>query len=352
MKYIWLCFVAICMHTFAAAQPFTIAEIKQGENYLFPIFSSDTNPAVAQKINIHLQLGELEQLGSDSTIFETISRNDGSLYGAKVAVLYTLHANNNRVLSVSFSESADGMTTHYWNNYHTFNAANGTRISLKELFSRDGYIQMINYAVERILKTYIKENTEAWCVDAIKQMICFGVGQLANEPDFFISGDSLYIDNTDCLPKAYMSCGHLRAGFSATELRLWLSAYGKAALLGEADMKGFVSKKLPQLMTGMIGDYPIYLLLRLQPTATDMDVQGVYAYVSKGIGIRMTGNLQGTQLQLTEYKRTPIDTPGTRFNEETEEYADITGTLIGATLTGTWKDKAGKIYNISASQAP
>ncbi|HQZ82092.1 MAG TPA: hypothetical protein PLR83_02630 [Pyrinomonadaceae bacterium] len=116
---------------------FNTKTITDGGDFAFPIFSHENNGRTSTRINRFLQLSELYYVGKhriSADIFHQAKANDGSIYGVKFAMSPSIYSNNSRVLSLGFSESSSGATTHYWVQYYTFNSGNGDRIDLKDLF--------------------------------------------------------------------------------------------------------------------------------------------------------------------------------------------------------------------------
>ena len=105
---------------------FSISHIRQGKYLHFPI-NTRRNPPVETKINQFLQLSELRGLvnRTRTDVFHQATIDDGSIYGKKVSLSYHVYTNNSRTLSVSFGNSMDGATTHWWTSYYNFNSENG-----------------------------------------------------------------------------------------------------------------------------------------------------------------------------------------------------------------------------------
>lgn len=317
--------------------------IKEGLEFSFPIFSRGSNDRASIKINRLLQLSELYVLAKppySKHIFDQSNANDGSIYGGKVSLQATIYANNSRILSLGFDQSACGATCGYWNRYYNFNSGNGNRIELKDIFTSDGYQAFFKTVLEKRSLKYrkeIKKKVEPQYQESYLDTVgCFERDDFS---DFYIRKETIVIDGYNCLFKGQKFDGlNMINAFELSVFRKHLNSYGRTLFgLERADISEFRSKELPQLFEGSVnGSYPIVMVLGRE---FDGGYEGFYAYLKYGEGIRIEGSEVGDKIELTEYILSPTVTVGPRGEiRKAVKNGFITGRLSGQSFEGFWTD--------------
>jgi len=321
------------------AQYFSITKLAGTDTGIqFPYFLRSADTFISKRINTTLFLSELEILPKDTpnNIDEVVGLNKDGF--GKNAISYHVYRNDEKLLSVVFHNSASGLTTYYWSSYYTFNAQNGSLIPLKDLIAPNKYAQFIKL-VEGKGRLHILQQIPEMDhgIDTVEmQQMTEEVSACFNNvvfENYFVNGDTLFIDQTDCLGKLYFVMGwDMAVPLSIHELAPLLSAYGNAIFIKQHnDIGNLKSNRLPQLMKGSIGKYPIAFILR---DDGNKNVSGIYAYTSKGLGIKVDGTLADGILNLIEY------------DSNQNEIATIKGTLKHGTILGIWR------HNKTTKQLP
>ena len=300
------------------------------DGMVFPLFSLDSDPDVALKINRHLQLSELHLLEGyqNEHLFERVAEDHGTIYGGKVNMQSYVLTNTSRLLSVFVDQASCGMTCTYWQNYYNFNAGNGDLIQIEDLMDREDYERFRAYAAQKRIAELKKQIEDS---EFNLRHLTYVIGGLeeSNLRDFVIANRMLIIDGNDCLLKNDKFYGlDMTTQFSVRELAPYLNRYGKALFdLSDEPVGQFRSRSMPQLMSGYVeGTYPIFMLMR---RSWENEGVGVYAYKKYGKGIPLDGTLSGTTLSFVEYD--DLDTNGF-----------IEGTFHENSVTGVWKDRTSK----------
>ncbi|MEJ7848184.1 MAG: hypothetical protein WKF92_08870 [Pyrinomonadaceae bacterium] len=322
--------------------------IKEGLEFSFPIFSRGGKDSASTKINRLLQLSELYVLAKppySKRIFDQSNANDGSIYGGKVSLLATIYANNSRVLSLGFDQSACGATCGYWNRYYNINSGNGDRIVLKDIFTFDGYQAFSKIILDKRSLKYrkeVKKKVEPQYQESYLDTVgCFERDDFS---DFYIRKERIVIDGNDCLVKGQKFDGlNMINAFELSVFRKHLNSYGRTLFgLERADISEFRSKELPQLFEGSVnGSYPIVMVLGRKFYS---GYEGFYAYLKYGEGIRIKGSEVGDTIELTEYILSPTVNVGPLGEiRKAMKNGFITGHLSGQSFEGFWTDASKSI---------
>src|SRR5207237_8611617 len=106
-----------------------------------PILSSQTPDSTsANRINSFLQLFLLKTLPqSGKSVFSNWIKSDIVGFEGVTYLRYDIHANTDQILSVVFDKQWQWATTEYIRHWFNFNAQNGDRIELPDLFSDSGW---------------------------------------------------------------------------------------------------------------------------------------------------------------------------------------------------------------------
>ena len=328
------------------AQPgyFSIKKIRKNRSLSFPILNGIGNLRSQTKINQFLQLSELRSLADKGFkhIFDAAVINDGSIYGRKVSLSYHVHANSARIFSVSIDNSMDGATTHWWTSYYNFNSQNGDRISLRDLFTKDGYAKFLTLVIAKRSTAYRAEVARK--VPPEERHAFLGVlGSIESDDlsDFSLGADRITIDGQNLLGKSFCCESlNLEVNFELRDYKRWLNRYGRLVFkLQNGDLAQFRSNELPQLFTGTVGATSPFVGVIFYNGLSG--TEGIYAYLKYKTGIYLTGTLEKQEIELTEHvlRETTLNMR-TDSNHRYEDGGTISGTFDGNRLNGTWTDKA------------
>lgn len=347
MRSLTICAIIMLLFTgiFASGQRpfFAVETVRNGEDFSFPILNARRNHHVETKINQLLQLSELRGLADRKRrdVFEQAIIDDGSIYGRKVSLDFTLYANNPRILSVGINNSMDGATTHWWVSYYNFNSQNGDLISLRDLFTKSGYKKFVELVITRRSKAYRSEVVTK--VKPDEREIFLGVlGSIESDElsDFAIGPRSITIDGENLLGKSFC-CENLEMNVRVDRrvFKRWLNAYGRIVFgLQKGCLRNYRSNRLPQLFRGKMGEkFPFVAVLNVDGRG---GVEGIYAYLKHRKGIFLTGTIEENAVQLTEHLLVETEMNiHTRSNHRFVDNGTISGTFDLSSLKGIWTGK-------------
>jgi len=351
----FLIIVVVVTSTFGQSTYFTFRTVHNGKDFRFPILDLRRNKRVETKVSQFLQLSELRALTNRKTknIFEQVMIDDGSIYGRKVSLSFEVFTNSPRILSVGFYNSMDGATTHWWNSYYNFNAQNGDRISLRDLFSDDGYRKFVELVVKSRSASYrseVERTVEPGDREAFLGLL--GLIEHDDLSDFSIAADTITIDGENLLGKS-LCCESLNMEviFKLRDFRRYLNEYGRIVFnLQAGNLAKFRSNVLPQLFNGTVaGKSPFVAVLEIDPNNL---VNGIYAYLRHGNGINLTGKIEGTNLELTEQVlRKGEMNVNTRSDHRWIDEGSISGFFDSSVLNGVWTDSTkSRSFRLRASR--
>ncbi len=298
-------------------------------NLNFPIFSNSSSPQTAEKINQYLQLSELGLLKGHerNDIFEQVTNNGGSIYGTKRNLYFRIIENSDKVLSLMFDETSCGATCAYWNIYYNFNAGNGDRVLLNDLFTQSGFELFKKQIIEREKKELQLQSQDISAIEKDNREQNLQDIEDNKTENFFIRNDSIIDDswNSDSRNRKF-GAPYIFVAFALSEFKNYLNDYGKALFgITTRNMAKFRSKELPQLFSGTIeGRHEILLIIRKR---YERHVDGIYAYLKIGTGINLDGEIKNDSIHLIE-KTANFDDNG---------YIDAV--FNGETISGSWADK-------------
>ncbi len=341
----WFCFLSLLIATSVSANGsgyFSVQKISKGHDFSFPILKSGKESD--KKINQLLQLTELRALADIKYkhLFDTVSIDDGSIYGGKHAISYKIHSNNERIFSVGFDNSSCGATCHYWVTYHNFNSQNGDRIVLRDLFTNDGYKQFADIVSRTRVKKYRSEVMKK--VEAEEQesfLTAVGWIEADDLDDFAIEPNAMLIDGENTLHKGMKFNGiNMEVRFGLPVFKKFLNEYGKTVFgLRKGSTAKYRSNSLPQLFTGTVNGKSPFVAVVFNDRYDG--VEGIYAYLKYRTGIYLTGQLDKHQVSLTEHILIPKPlNPHTNTSHKWEDGGTISGTFNGQQLEGTWADRS------------
>lgn len=304
--------------------------------FSFPVLSGK-DIYVIDKVNNHLQLGELEIINgkNDKSIFDWVTRPKYRYYGRKTDLSYQVLSNSDQNFAVCFDESSCGMTCHYWRSYHNFNPRNGDRYSsLRDFFSEENYKTFHAYVT---VKRQFNIQLQLLKGESPNKYFPFFWNYLMpsiSEDDlnsYYFNRDSIFFDSFNLTSKndpLRDAVDHV-VGITIKDIECLLNDFGRAALISGNSLDYFRSASEPQLYEGKIGDNLIYMLFREEYINEDEEVteySGIYAYKKYGRGINLYGKGKYGDYELFER------------DEELEDKALLKFTIEDNILKGTWSD--------------
>ena len=340
----------VCLVLFAnifaiGQRPFFVVETaRKGNDLHFPILKEQSGQYVEIRINQFLQLSELRGLVDPRRrhVFDQAIINDGSIYGGKVSLSYSVYANNPRILSIEINNSMDGATTHWWTSYYNFNSQNGDRMSLSDLFTDRGYKDFTSMVARKRSKAYRSEVARKVRPEE-KEVFLNLLQYIENDDlsDFSIGKRSIIIDGNNLLGKSFC-CENvdMEVRFDLQEFSRYLNGYGKIAFgLRKGNIGKFRSNQLPQLFSGTV-DGRVSFVMVLNSIGGGQ-IEGFYAYLKYRTGIYLTGSIDDQKIELAEKVLTETEMHyQTDSNHRWVDGGSITGIFDGSTLSGAWTDEA------------
>ncbi|HET9136695.1 MAG TPA: hypothetical protein VFO76_08655 [Candidatus Kapabacteria bacterium] len=324
----------LCISFPAFAQGyFSIDNRTRSKDLSYPIFSNGHDSTTSRKINEFLGLSELAILPQHyKNIFEEITKDGamGGLYGRKVIINYRIHSNSSELLSLQIYSAADGMTMHYWTNFYTFNAQNGDRIDIQDLFSQTGWKQFKKLARKKRIKAFSPFRKE-WAINSDEELYHTYLSQ--DFDDYYIIDSTIFHNGINIFPKG--SETDLITEFKYSEIKTMLNSYGHAIFEGGTDsLAHFRSNLRPQLMKGMIGEqYPITFILAKGFTSDANDyaeISAVYAYDRYGKGVSLeVGFPKHDHVTMREFS-----------TDKNQDSCEITFSFTQTSLKGYWINRS------------
>lgn len=319
---------------------FKIKNISKDDSFSFPLFSGENN-YVLNKINIHLQLSELDLLvgAEKKDIFEIVSFDYGTIYGGKKSMVYDVLANNSKNLSLRFWQSSCGATCYYWVKYYNYNTQNGDLYVLNDFFAPLNWYNFKRYVDVKRIENTKKKLTELKRLGVNIKPFLWIYESIKNDDltDFYFDNDSIYFDDENLFSKNDKFDGLQNiTGIAIKDIKQWLNEFGNSALLTGKELKTFVSSFEPQLYNGSIGNqYEFFMLFR---SSYSNEFIGNYAYKKHGKGIQLRGEIIDSTFHFKEK------------NNDFQDVATIIFQKIESSLTGYWQDNNGKKLKFSASR--
>jgi hypothetical protein len=342
-RFLLLLLIFLKATTFAAQPYFSIDHIQKGKDFNFPILNANRERRVETKINQFLQLSELRGLVNRARtgVFDQATIDDGSIYGSKVSLGYRVNTNNPRVLSISFDNSMDGATIHWWTSYYNFNSQNGDCIALRDLFSDDGYVKFVDLVKRKRSAAYRSEVVRKVPLeDRTVFLGVLGSIEIDDLSDFAIGSHSITIDGQNLLGKSFCCESlNMEVRFELRDFKRWLNQYGRLIFkLQKGNLAKFRSNQLPQLFTGTVGGAsPFVAILRESGKGS---VEGIYAYLKYRKAIYLDGSIENGAVRLTEHILVKTELRyETRSDHQYRDGGSISGRFDMFKLRGTWTDK-------------
>jgi hypothetical protein len=241
--------------------------------------------------------------------------DDGTIYGGKKSMSFRVHQNNPRIFSVEFSNSSCGATCRYWVSYYNFNSQNGDRMTLSDLFTKDGYRQFIRIVTKTRIEKYRKEVSRKVPLEEQEGYLST-IGSIESDEfdDFALEAKSILIDGENLLNKGMKFNGIvMQARFDFPVFKNLLNEYGKTVFgIRKGNVAAYRSEGLPQLFAGNVGGTAAFVAVIGRPVKWvssfdgSAEIEGVHAYSRFGKGIYLTGKMTDDRIELTEHVLKPI----------------------------------------------
>ncbi len=308
MKKITLLPFLLMFFVFALAQEnyFEIESIERYDQFFFPVFNSN-NTEVDDKINIYIQLKELELLNGfqEEHIFERVALDfENGINSGLDGISFKVLNNTENILSFVLYCTFCGANCNHWSTYYNFNSQTGEKLVLKDLFDinkNELYLTYIKNQIEKNIKyeveidTFVEEaEKERFLADIIPKI------QESKTFDFYVKGDSLHFDIGNKILKhyEYYYIGiNTKTSIHIREFENWLSDYGKNILIDNNKSTFYLLANEQQLYRGTIGKYPITFLWNYY---YDDFYNAIYIYNKHGKGIHLNGKKKENVYALEE----------------------------------------------------
>jgi len=319
---------------------FSIKTIKNGKEFSFPIFLQSFDINSTDRINQLLQISELEILKGfeRKNIFENVSKDNGTIYGGKVEISFEIKSNTPRLLSLQLNESSCGATCAYWVKYYNFNSGNGEMLQLRDLFTEIGYKIFYKIISKKRISEFKKQLTKLDTSEKDGFLDITGCYEDNNLEDFYIKGNTLYIDGENCFSKNQKSSDiETISKFNLSEFKKYLNDYGKTIFsLNQKTVEKFHSSTLPQLFQGKISEQDVLMVLN---NGYKQEMRAEYVYLKYGKGIFLEGELNKNELTLKEK------------NSDFGDNGFIEAKYDGQQIIGAWTNKnKTKKYKINLTR--
>lgn len=300
------------------------------DDFSFPFFDSAANSKAVGKINLLVQLSELNQLYDPKT-------KDLPVDNGGVAIDFIIKSNTSKMLSIMLNESSCGATCYYWVKYYNFNTQNGDVIQLSDLFSKQGYSQFGNMVYKSRMSQFKKELLKVKDKEDRANLETDIMSKYEEDDlsDFYIKDKYIYIDAENSFSKNEKFFGiETVSHFELKDFEPWLNDYGKCVFgLSNKDVSVYQSVSLPQVFKGTIAGAEVVAVISYGNKNT---MFGNYAYLKYGKVIELFGTIKVDNLTLKE------------SNDDDDTIGIITAKYAANKITGTWASADGaKIYNIN-----
>lgn len=149
--------------TVATNEEITITDLSPvSEDYKFPVVHFSKNKVAEEKINIYLQLEELEHLPGvfKKNPFEHVMPHDGAYSGTTSFYNWKRQTTNPNILSLSQEAESVGAYPEGYTSYHNFDARTGSAIGLEDMFTKNGLNALrktLNQQVKNTIEDYVAE---------------------------------------------------------------------------------------------------------------------------------------------------------------------------------------------------
>lgn len=326
----------------ASAQKDYLKIEKESEGkFHFPIIHTK-NKIVEEKINVHLQLGELNCVkGKEKhSIFEEVSKGNSAENLGKSSIDFSILNNSDRNLSLRLYQSTCHENCDYWVTYHNFNPQNGDRYVLKDFFDEENYLIFKKQVSEkRIADLQNQISVLKKTVKSVKYLEEYIYNDIENDnlESFYFTEDSIYFDNENLVAGVdkLFELNHISA-ISIENIESLLNNFGKSVFLTGKNLKNFRSFSEPQLYEGMIDNTVSFYFL--YKNESEENYIGTCLYKKKGYRSSLIGKQNETEYEFVEYV------------ENSEETKTITFKKAGHFLIGKCKGKDGKFTLFKATR--
>ncbi len=334
----------ISFASFVSAQKghFGFDTITRGTEYSFPVFHSPADSIVEIKINVFLQLFELQLLADkdETNLFKELRITDDSIVFGATSLIFEVIENSDKILSVAVSKEWCGASCNHWTAYYNFNSGNGDMMSIYDFIEKDKINIAISVINGKRTFNFLNQLKNLNSEQAIDTTAVFNEIDNSNLDFFYFRNDSLFISDEECLSKfekAYYDLNMI-TGFSTAELKPYLNEYGKTVLsISKKDISKFSGNKFPQLYKGKTNDsIEFYFTFDFY---YDFNGSGFIAMEKERTIHSFDGRFENNNFDLTEHDNNYYDV------------GFIKAALVNGKIIGSYKSVNGKInYTFSATK--
>ncbi|MEE6129472.1 hypothetical protein V2E39_18880 [Chryseobacterium arthrosphaerae] len=348
MKKSILFFLLISGLGFSQKKNLKISDLQpKTESFVFPVISYPANSRVENKINLFLQVSELEYIpGSEGSPSAKVSA--GSTSYANYVYFYDwkkLETPEN-ILSISIDGEASGAYPEEFSDWKNFDLRTGNCINAEDLFQEDA-VKTINTLIQKKIRKRINnflvklKAQKSTSEDHLEQIGlyegCF-TDYTLNGIRYFFGKDKLTFVAGRCsnhAMRALDDLGSHKLEFTYKELEKYWSPYAKNLISGSEN----VGKTGPgnKLFKGKIdGKYPVTVLIN--EINEDDSFSATYWYDKNRKQINWRGEFVHDHFSITE---------DDYHSEELKQWiprALVEADLKGNKIIGTWQDYKTKKY--------
>jgi hypothetical protein len=308
--------------TFAQTTKFRIKDLTP--LYLenkFPNVISNTNPRIAEKINIFLQLENLEQLPGVYQVhpFEKVAADPNNCCSSVEFYGWKRFKTPNTILSLQMTGEAVGAYPEGFESYYNFDLNTGNPILLADIFSAAGLNkidEVVNRRIRNEINGYLKklrqelklprrtkeekdellekESMYQNCVESIEK------GALKDD-EYYFSNTGITFIRGRCSPHALRAIDDLwefENKFSYREIENHLSNYGKSLMKGKASSYLSATPEAKLFKGKINGKLPITAIITKIYEDSSLKMQ--YWYDDQKIPIELDGNFKDNRFTLVE----------------------------------------------------
>ncbi|AZA80666.1 hypothetical protein C1637_12455 [Chryseobacterium lactis] len=348
MKQAVLFFMLVSGLSFSQQKNLKISDLQpKTKDFVFPVISYSDNSRIEKKINLFLQVSELEYIpGSEGNPSKKV--NAGATSYANYVYFYDwkkLETPKN-ILSISIDGEASGAYPEEFSDWKNFDLRTGNYINAEDLF-QEGAVKTINGLIQKKIKKrvdnfLVKLKSQKNASEEVQEQIglyegCF-IDYTLNGIRYFFGKDKLTFVAGRCsnhAMRALDDLGSHEIEFSYKELEKYWSPYAKNLISGSE--KTDRTSPGNKLYKGKIdGKYPITVLFN--EINEDDSFSATYWYDKNKKQINWRGEFVHGHFSITE---------DDYHSEELKQWiprALVEADLKGNKIIGTWQDAKTKKY--------
>lgn len=322
-------------------------------NNMFPEVVSEKHWKQSVLINSYLHADFLHVLPhTHGNPFEAISPAEGEMMGT-TDIDFTIENNSSRIFSVAISADYTSAYSERFSLYYNFNAQTGEYITLRDLFTSEGLLQIQKQLVEQRVAE-VKEflstrdtNEETGYEQYMLYTNCLPYIQESSVEyeQFILTDTKITFIHERCSNHAMRVIDDLdefQNTLDLATLKPNLTLFGKELLYGKpTKAKSNPAYPSMKMMKGKIGKkLDVTFIMGRQFTNSPNNVSGMYFYDKEGNMIELSAELNGSKWSVIEYSG-----PNVR-------HAHMEGEYVNGVFKGKWvNDKDGRVWTIEIKLA-